>query len=136
MKKARRGRRHMGWAVGSVAALSTLYIRRKIDMRLVVNEKEAIYNGFKILQDAGKVLAFTAHPDDLEIFMGGTLRLLSARGSHVTVVDVTDGEKGVNITNLARIRRQEQRRAADVLQVSDLRFLHLPDLNLTKVKAL
>ena len=38
------------------------------------------------------VVAFGAHPDDLEVSMGGTVRKLVTAGLRVLFVDVTDGE--------------------------------------------
>jgi len=38
------------------------------------------------------VVAVGAHPDDVEIVMGGTIALLSARGLRVLLVDLCDGE--------------------------------------------
>jgi LmbE family N-acetylglucosaminyl deacetylase len=38
------------------------------------------------------VIAFAAHPDDLEVAMGGTAMKLAAAGLRVLFVDLTDGE--------------------------------------------
>jgi len=38
------------------------------------------------------VVCVGAHPDDVEIGMGGTAALLAARGADVLIVDLTDGE--------------------------------------------
>jgi LmbE family N-acetylglucosaminyl deacetylase len=38
------------------------------------------------------VIAFAAHPDDLEVAMGGTAAKLAAAGLRVLFVDLTDGE--------------------------------------------
>ncbi len=38
------------------------------------------------------VIAFAAHPDDLEVSMGGTALKLVAAGLRVLFVDLTDGE--------------------------------------------
>lgn len=38
------------------------------------------------------VVCIGAHPDDVEIGMGGTVATLTARGADVVIVDLTDGE--------------------------------------------
>ena len=38
------------------------------------------------------VLAIGAHPDDVEIGMGGTILVLRSQGHRVTICDLTNGE--------------------------------------------
>ncbi len=59
------------------------------------------------------VLAFGAHPDDLEIGCGGTLALLAKQGREVVMVDFTRGELGTRGT--VDERRTEADAAAKVL---------------------
>lgn len=60
-------------------------------------------------QYAGKtILAVGAHPDDLELGMGGTLALLSRSGAHVVMAIVS-------IPSNLEIRRREAQAAADIL---------------------
>ena len=40
------------------------------------------------------ILAFAAHPDDVELTMGGTVLLQSRMGRKVGIVDLTRGELG------------------------------------------
>lgn len=122
--------------IGGAALLSGLYLKHLLEMKLTVNPQKAIYNGQKILRAGSNILAFTAHPDDLEFLMGGTLKILADMGHNVTIVDVTDGEKGTNVRNLGPIRIKEQRNASKVLRVNSLEFLHLPDLHLKDDKRL
>ncbi len=68
------------------------------------------------------VLAFGAHPDDVEIAMGGTLLALKDRGAKVVVCHLTDGEPTPYGTPKTRLKEAE--RAARVLQLDD--FLVLP----------
>lgn len=66
-----------------------------------------------------------AHPDDVEIGMGGTIAGMVRRGLSVAIVDLTDGEPtpaGTRETRLA-----EASRAADILGVSVRRTLTLPN---------
>jgi len=57
-----------------------------------------------------RILHIHAHPDDAEIFCGGTLAHLVAKGHHVTIVTMTPGDCGSNHHSpeeIGRIRRQE-----------------------------
>jgi len=80
------------------------------------------------------VLAVGAHPDDLEFYAGGSLRLLSLSGARVVTVVATDGEKGGSLPDLADVRRREQEAAAAILGLSDVIFLGLPDRGLARVQ--
>ena len=78
------------------------------------------------------VLTVTAHPDDLDFGMAGTLARWRDEGRPVVCCVVTDGDAGGNDrtlarTEMARIRRDEQRAAAAELGVDDVRFLGFPD---------
>ncbi|UMY65245.1 MULTISPECIES: bacillithiol biosynthesis deacetylase BshB1 [unclassified Flavobacterium] len=59
------------------------------------------------------ILAFGAHPDDVELGCGGTLAKEIAAGKKVGVVDLTRGELGTRGT--ADIRDQEAAKAAEIL---------------------
>jgi N-acetylglucosamine malate deacetylase 1 len=64
------------------------------------------------------VIAFGAHPDDLEVSMGGTASKLVAAGLRILFVDLTDGEPARYA--LAGIRRENAARAAGILGVERL----------------
>ncbi len=72
------------------------------------------------------LLAFGAHPDDVEVGCGGLLIKLRKRGYNVGVVILTQGEMGTGGT--AEIRRQEVLDAATVMGVRVLGHLDLGDL--------
>ena len=69
-------------------------------------------------------LVISAHPDDAESQMGGTLAKLSEKGQRVLLVDLTDGEP----TEFAErgVRAQQAEEAARMLGVERL-SLGLPD---------
>lgn len=71
------------------------------------------------------VLAFGAHPDDLEIGCGGTLALLAQHGRDVVLVDFTRGEMSTRGT--VEERRKEAEAAARVLGARARLNLELPD---------
>lgn len=74
------------------------------------------------------VVCVGAHPDDVEIGMGGTIAGMTRRGLSVAIVDLTDGEPtpaGSRDTRLA-----EAAEAARILGVRDRRILDLPNRRL------
>lgn len=75
-----------------------------------------------------KVLVITAHPDDVDFGAAGTVARLTTSGVEVAYGLVTDGDAGGSdrsstADQRARLRREEQRAAADILGVSELHFL-------------
>jgi LmbE family N-acetylglucosaminyl deacetylase len=67
-----------------------------------------------------RVLTIGAHPDDAEFGAGATLARWAGDGCDVTMVIATDGSKGSwdpqsRPEEITELRRNEQRRAADVL---------------------
>jgi bacillithiol biosynthesis deacetylase BshB1 len=71
------------------------------------------------------VLAFGAHPDDVEIGCGGTVALLAKQGRDVIVVDFTRGETGTRGT--PDQRAAEAVEAARILGARTRVNLELPD---------
>lgn len=74
------------------------------------------------------ILAFGAHPDDVEIGFGGTLIKHSSMGYKCGIVDLTAGEMGSNGT--PEIRRKEALRAAEIMGMEVRDCLELPDARL------
>jgi LmbE family N-acetylglucosaminyl deacetylase len=96
-----------------------------------VNPKLALRYGFELTRTRRRVLAVSAHQDDLELFAGGTLRLLGLAGSHITALIATGGDRQYNdVRTLDEIREQEQRDAGTILGYDDVRFLRYRDLEL------
>jgi len=75
-----------------------------------------------------KILALGAHPDDIEIFMFGTMAAYAAQGAELTFAVATDGARGGkgDPAALARARREEASEAAALLGARP-RFLDFPD---------
>ena len=48
------------------------------------------------------IAAFGAHPDDLEVVMGGTAAKLASRGQSILFVDLCDGEPARHASRGAR----------------------------------
>lgn len=71
------------------------------------------------------VLAIAAHPDDVELSVGGTLIKLAAMGYRTGILDMTRGESGTRGT--PELRAEEARRAAEILGVGVRENLDLGD---------
>lgn len=74
------------------------------------------------------VLAFGAHPDDIELGCGGLLALCARRGQPAGAIDLTRGE-GASRGSVAE-REQEAAQAAAILGLVARENLGLPDLHL------
>jgi LmbE family N-acetylglucosaminyl deacetylase len=77
-----------------------------------------------------KILVILAHPDDPEFFCGASLARWARAGHEINYVLLTCGDKGRNDHNrqipgeeLCALRHLEQRAAADVLGIQEIRFL-------------
>ncbi|HUV28191.1 MAG TPA: PIG-L deacetylase family protein [Anaerolineales bacterium] len=79
-----------------------------------------------------RILVILAHPDDPEFFCGGTIARWTLAGHQVAYCLLTCGDKGTkdrSLTSaaLCSLRQEEQRAAAAILGVHDVRFLDYPD---------
>ncbi len=89
------------------------------------------------------ILIVSAHPDDMEIGMGGTVAKLAESKAIITSVVVTNGGRASNPfawteQRMAEVRREEALRAAGVLGVKEVVFFDEPnatdEINGTVVK--
>lgn len=85
-----------------------------------------------IYQDADlrRVLCVVAHPDDMEYGGSAAVARWTAQGAEVSYLLLTAGEAGMRSRDpeeAAEIRAEEQRRACELVGVSDLVILDLPD---------
>lgn len=78
-----------------------------------------------------RVTVVTAHPDDAEFYLGATLPQLKDAGALLSLVVVTDGDKGYypfeNAAENRRVRRAEQTEAARQWGATKVVFLGFPD---------
>lgn len=84
----------------------------------------------------GPVLVVTAHPDDVDFGMAGTIARWTAAGAVVTYCIVTNGDAGgfdpsITRSDMALLRQDEQRAAAAAVGVDQLVFLGYPDGRVT-----
>jgi LmbE family N-acetylglucosaminyl deacetylase len=82
--------------------------------------------------EIGRVLAITAHPDDVDFSAAGTIARWTESGLEVAYCIVTDGDAGGFDEDFPRAemparRRAEQVAAATCVGVHDVRFLGYPD---------
>ena len=71
------------------------------------------------------ILAFGAHPDDVELGCGGTIAKMISEGKTVALVDLTRGELGTRGTD--ETRKEEAANAAKILGISARENLEMKD---------
>lgn len=86
----------------------------------------ALHAGLELVSRRHRVLAIGPHPDDLEAFCGGTLKLLAQNGSTVTMAVLSRGENATRRANIREIRSREAEEGATILG-AHLVHLDLPD---------
>lgn len=78
-----------------------------------------------------RVLCFTAHPDDIDFGAAGTIAAWTAAGVEVSYCIMTDGDAGGfdpdKRDEITGLRNEEQRRAAALVGVTDIHYLHQRD---------
>ncbi len=77
----------------------------------------------------GRILVFSPHPDDVELFLGGTLLKHVRDGDAIRVVMMTHGEKGSLLSLLGKARQEALTRERD----DELRerYLRIPSVELS-----
>ena len=71
------------------------------------------------------ILAFAAHPDDVELSASGTLMRYVAEGKKVGIIDLTEGELGTRGT--VETRYEEAADASKIIGLSARENLRMPD---------
>lgn len=75
------------------------------------------------------ILAFGAHPDDVELFAGGTMAKMASLGYATGIVDMSRGELGTRGT--PSLRKQEAAKAAGIIGVKTRENLGFADGDVT-----
>jgi LmbE family N-acetylglucosaminyl deacetylase len=83
-------------------------------------------------EGVGRILVVTAHPDDVDFATAGSVAVWTDAGVAVSYCICTDGEAGgsdlaMSRSDMAAIRRDEQREAGRQVGVTDITFLGYPD---------
>lgn len=88
-------------------------------------------NARALFAKGARVAVLAAHPDDSEYYAGGLLSRLHRTGARVTLVAMTDGDKGFypweDAAANRRVRRAEQTAAAKRWGAERVVFLGFPD---------
>ena len=71
------------------------------------------------------ILAFGAHPDDVEISSGGTILKYISEGKKIGIIDLTKGELGTR--GSAELRMEEAKKASTLLSLSIRKNLNMKD---------
>jgi bacillithiol biosynthesis deacetylase BshB1 len=71
------------------------------------------------------ILAFAAHPDDVELAASGTVAAHIAKGYKVGIIDLTQGELGTR--GNAALRAEESAKASELLGIHVRENLHMRD---------
>jgi LmbE family N-acetylglucosaminyl deacetylase len=87
-------------------------------------------------QGVERILVVSAHPDDVDFGVAGSVAVWVKAGIEVAYCIVTDGDAGgsdrtISRRDMAALRRDEQRAAAAEVGVTDVVFLGHPDGRLT-----
>lgn len=84
----------------------------------------------KVFGNKDRIMVVFSHPDDAEIFAGGTISRLIADGKQVRVVKMTSGGRGsrqekTTEDDLANTREEEDKKAMKILGVKDENNIYL-----------
>jgi LmbE family N-acetylglucosaminyl deacetylase len=101
------------YAVAALRAGADDYMTKPIDGRALIEKAEELIalSRQRRTEPVEVVLAVGAHPDDVEIGVGGILLRHAAEGHKVTILTLTGGEAG----GVAADRTAESRRAAELM---------------------
>lgn len=80
-----------------------------------------------------RILLVSAHPDDMEIGMGGTAAKMAAAGDEILSVVITDGRRSpdpdaIGQDAMAKLRKEEGERACRVLGINETHFFGFESL--------
>lgn len=95
--------------------------------RHLTRKGEASFVPTKVFKMKVDLLAFGPHPDDVELFAGGTLHKMKLLRHTTVIVDLTRGE--LSTRGSVTAREQEARAAAKILGVHTRENLGIPDGN-------
>jgi LmbE family N-acetylglucosaminyl deacetylase len=80
-----------------------------------------------------KVLIISPHPDDMEVWAGGTAAKFVKEGHRVRSVIITDGRRSlrnfkISDEEMAKLRQKEGEKAYKILGISDFEYFGLVDI--------
>jgi LmbE family N-acetylglucosaminyl deacetylase/ActR/RegA family two-component response regulator len=115
------------YAVGALRGQAGEFLHKPLDPDELLGTVHRLGTESRSRSAAGRqsILAVGAHPDDVEIGVGGMLSAHHARGDRITIVTLTNGARGGSST----VRQDEARAAASLVGAQ----LHLADLEDTRI---
>lgn len=113
-------------AVGSIPTSSTSYVMTK--NKTVKDNYDLVFGNKK------RIMVVFAHPDDAEVFCGGTISRLIKDGKEVASIKITNGDKGsrqekITSKELGKMRELEDQKAMQILGIKKENniYLHFED---------
>ncbi len=110
-----------------------------IPRKLPENQAKVDPDATKLFSKGTKILLITAHPDDSEFYIGGTLARLAPTASIHQII-CTDGDKGYypfeDHERNRKVRQQEARDALKAWNGAGISFLGFPDGRMTASQSL
>lgn len=119
--------RSVDYVVGALRSQADEFLRKPIDPGELLRVVTALGQAGRTRVGATRqvILAVGAHPDDVEIGVGGLLSAHHARGDRLAIMTLTSGARGGN-----RAAREEESRAAATLVGAQLFLEDLEDTRL------
>ena len=139
--KRKRGLRRRLIVYGSIVAiLWGIYVWQPIEIDFIPRglppQTWIDPDSAKLFAPGTRIMVITAHPDDAEFYIAGTLLRLSRGGAEMFHLLHTDGDKAyyfwADNSTLRATRQKEQREASGRWKAKEIRFLGFPDGRLRK----
>ena len=93
-----------------------------------------------LLKSANRIIAFSPHPDDVEVIAGGYLAMMAGKAALIKVIVVSDGRMGMAmeyaVDEAIAIRRHEELEAMKILGINDVEFLNYIDSEIPESRIL
>lgn len=133
----RRVARGVGWGLAGLAGLGTAYYfyqpyRYDLFPRGLPSPIPRVDpDSARLFSPTARVAVVTAHPDDAEFYLGGTLARLHVAGAQISLIVATEGDKAYwpweDPNRNRRVRSAEQRASAAMYGAREVVFLGYND---------